>query len=193
MRRACYARAILATITVLAATVLGFPNRAEAQSRPAFTVDATTGSGYGGGGEFRDRNIGGVRLALGVRSRGTRLVSVYGEVAMEWLAIAMGHDAICEPSPRGGCKEPFPELAGPSASAGVLVRPTSRLELRSGVGGAAYRADGTRVGAVTGQVDAAAFPFRRVGIVVGKRMIVVPRYRGDRLSTSPWAFGLRLR
>jgi hypothetical protein len=53
--------------------------------------------------------------------------------------------------------------------------------------------DGTRVGAVVGQLDAAVFPTAHIGLVLGPRFVVIPRYRRDRLTMIPALFGLRVR
>lgn len=75
----------------------------------------------------------------------------------------------------------------------IMRRSDERLEMRAGIGGAAYAADGPRVGAAVAQIDAAAFPVDHFGPTLGARWIVVPRYRGDRLSILPWALGVRIR
>jgi hypothetical protein len=106
----------------------------------------------------------------------------------------MGHHAVCFPNPRGGCKDSYPEFFGPVATIGAIGRTANdRLEGRIGVGGAAYIADGTRVGAVVSHLDAALFPFTHIGVIAGGRWIAVPRYRGDRLSILPWMIGVRYR
>lgn len=164
-----------------------------AQRPVAIAIDATVGGSQGHGGEFWDRGLAGARLALTVRDGGTRTLVPYGEAAMDWLSITMGHDLLCVPSSRGGCMDPYPRLRGPMISFGLLARPRRRVELRGGVGGAAYEARGTRVGAITANADVAAFMVGHVGVVIGTRFVIVPRYRGDRLWTNPWAMGLRIR
>src|SRR4051794_33420988 len=96
-------------------------------------------------------------------------------------------------SPRGGCLDSYPEFSGTTAIIGVFAQPADELELRLGVGGGAYSADGPRVGAAVTQFDAALFPVRHVGVIAGARWIVVPRYHGERLSIAPWMLGLRFR
>ena len=112
---------------------------------------------------------------------------------MDWISLTMGHKTVCYPSTRGGCIPPYPELAGPEIVVGLMLHPGQKLEIRGGVGGAAYRADGLRVGGALAQLDVALFPARRIGIVGGVRAVVVPRYRKDQLSTFPWLLGLRVR
>jgi hypothetical protein len=74
-----------------------------------------------------------------------------------------------------------------------MARPRPWVEARVGVGGGAYSADATRAGAVVGDADVALFPLNHVGVAIGVRPIVVPHYRGDRLTMIPWTFGLRIR
>jgi hypothetical protein len=164
-----------------------------AQSGPSLSADATIGGGAGRGGEFFDRGIGGARLALSIRGAKVARVAPYTELAMDWLSFGLGGDAICAIGPRGNCLPRFPALSGPEVTVGAVVRPGARLEVRGGVGGGAYQVANTRVGGVLGQVDAAVFPVQHVGVVVGGRAVIVPRYRGDRLWTLPWAVGLRFR
>jgi hypothetical protein len=65
--------------------------------------------------------------------------------------------------------------------------------MRVGVGGAAFAADASRVGAAICQVDATVFPIAHVGLVVGARRIVIPNYRNGRLSLLPWTVGVSVR
>ena len=164
-----------------------------AQRPVALAIDATVGGSQGHGGEFWDRGLAGARFAITVRGGGMRTLVPYGEAAIDWLSITMGHDLLCVPSSRGGCMDPYPGLRGPTISFGLLARPRRRIELRGGVGGGAYEAEGTRVGAITANGDIAGFIVGHVGVVIGTRLIIVPRYRGDRLWTNPWAIGVRIR
>jgi hypothetical protein len=183
-----FATILLATSFTLVA------ERVPAQARTSAAVDATVGIGVGKGGEYIDRAIAGGRLAASLRRWQTPHTGVFGELSMDWLAVSMGHDLVCGPSPRGGCVTPYPELSGPAATVGVVTgRTDGRFEARLGAGGGAYGADGTRVGAVVSQLDASVFPVSHVGLIAGARWIVVPRYRSDKLSMVTCAFGLRLR
>lgn len=167
---------------------------AGAQSNPSFAVDATTGAGQGNGGEFFDRGIGGVRLAVSVSGTRDARLSPYVEIAKDWLALGMDHILICYPSTRGGCIKPYPDLRGIELILGGLLRPTPRVELRAGVGGGAFEAsEGPRVGGIVGQADATVRVSNHIGVLLGTRYVVLPRYIGDRLWTMPWAFGLRVR
>lgn len=165
-----------------------------AQTRTSIAVDAALGGGFGKGGEFFDRQIAGARFGVGIRTLRSSHFGLFAEGSMDWLAWSMGHYAVCYRNPRGGCLDPYPEFSGPTLVAGVVAaRPDGRFEARAGLGGAAYgAAEGPRVGAAIGQLDAAAFPLRHVGLVLGARWIVIPRYRGDRLSVVPWMFGVRI-
>lgn len=189
MRRPSYNTFILASVGFL----LLSDHAVGAQSRPSLAAELTFGGGTGRGGEFRDRGNGGARLAMSVRGSCVKRVAPYAELAMDWLSLAMGHDAVCYPSSRGGCIKTYPQFAGPELTAGVIVRPVDQMEIRAGVGGGAYQADGPRVGGVLGQLDAAIFPVRRVGVVAGVRVVVLPRYQGERLGTNPWSIGIRVR
>jgi hypothetical protein len=162
-----------------------------AQFISSVAVDATTGAGKGRGGTYWDRDNGGVRLAVSLRHRTSPNVSLYSELAMEWLAIRIGHDALCVLKPDGSCMPAYPEFSGPAATFGLVAQPNQRLEFRGAVGGAAYKADGTRVGAIVGQLDGVVFPFQHVGFLIGGRVVTVPRYRGDQLATYPWMVGVR--
>ena len=96
-------------------------------------------------------------------------------------------------SPGNGCRPLYPDVTGPSSSVVLVYAPTARIETRIGGGSGAYSVEGTRVGAVVGQVDAAVLPTSHVGVVVGVRALVIPRYQHDRLSAFPVLVGLRVR
>ncbi len=166
---------------------------AAAQGQTTLAVDATLGAGTGNGGEFFDRDLIGVRLAASLRRSGPTRVGFFGEIALDALSLTSAHAAVCYPNPRGGCLDSYPELWGPTLTGGLLIRSTDQIEARLGVGGGAFVADGTRVGAAVIQADVAFFPVRHIGAIAGARWVAVPRYRGDRLSILPWAIGLRLR
>jgi hypothetical protein len=170
------------------------PHLAHGQSRASFVVDATVGAAQGRGGEFTDRETMGGRVSLIVsRSAATRL-SLFGEVSMDVLGVAMGHTAVCIPNPRGGCLDSFPELSGPAALVGVSTESWNRrLQWRVGVGGGAYAKEKTRVGALISHVDGAILPTSHVGMVLGARWVVIPRFQSDRLSLLQWSFGVRIR
>jgi hypothetical protein len=179
---------------LLVALVLVAEYPVGAQSKPSFAVDATTGGGRANGGEFFDRGIGGVRLAVSVSGTRDARMSPYAEIAKDWLALGMGHITICYQSTRGGCVQPYPELRGIELILGGLLRPTPRVELRAGAGGGAFQApEGPRVGGIVVQADASVRASDHIGVLLGTRYVVLPRYIGDRLWTMPWAFGLRVR
>lgn len=166
---------------------------ASAQGRPSFALEATIGGSRGRGGDYEDRTLGGARIAASVRTNQQRHVGVFAEVAMDWIALSMGHDLSCRISSTGGCVPIYPELFGPELLVGVLLRAAPDAEVRAGIGGAAYTAGGVTVGGAVAQLDGAIFPARHFGLVGGVRAIVVPRYRHDRLSTFPWFIGVRIR
>jgi hypothetical protein len=55
-----------------------------------------------------------------------------------------------------------------------------------------WSADAT-MGGMVGQLDAGVFPATHFGVVLGARILVIPRYRHDRLTMIPVLFGLRIR
>ena len=165
-----------------------------AQTARTAALDATIGAGVGHGGDFFDRQLLGARLAASLRwSRPTRF-ALFGEVAIDALSLSSGHYAVCYLNPPGGCLDAYPQLIGATITAGLLApRLPDRFEMRLGLGGGVYRTDNTQVAAPVGQADVAWFPTAHLGLVVGGRAIIVPRYHGDLLATFPWAIGLRLR
>jgi hypothetical protein len=185
-------RFALGLILAVAASVS--PHGAQAQARTSVSIEAALHAGSGKGGEFFDRDVVGARLGLSVRRWRNPTLGVFAEGSMDWLQLRSGHVTVCYLSSRGGCLGEYPEFAGPTAVVGLVARRMNRLEMRAGLGGAAYApTNGPRVGAVVSQVDAAVFPIAHIGLVLGARWIVIPRYRGDRLSVIPWAFGMRVR
>lgn len=184
----------LRRIVLVAACGLALsPARTAAQARTTMAVDATVGAGLGKGGEFYDRNLQAVRIAASLRRSNPTRLGFFGELAFDALSKLSGHAAVCYFSPRGGCMPHYPELWGPTLTGGVIAQPTHRIEARLGVGGGAFTGGTTRVAAVVSQADLTFFPLTHIGLVAGARWVVVPRYRGDRLSILPWAIGLRLR
>lgn len=177
----------------LAAVLTICPAPSFAQAARAVGLEAMAGAGSGHGGEFFDTGFPAAHLGVTVRVRQRGSMAVYGEGGYDWLGLGMGHKAVCIPSSRGGCKPAYPDMAGPTGSLGVLLVPSRRIETRVGVGAAAYSVDGTRVGAVIGQLNAAWFVTPHIGLVVGGRAAVVPGYRHDLLSAIPVLLGLRLR
>jgi hypothetical protein len=167
-----------------------------AQSRVSATGEAAMALGHGGGGEYRERGIGGFQFAASVRFRRSAAVSVFGEITRESLGFIAGGDAICVVSPHGGCVPRYPSFGGVAATAGLLFRDGADGEWRAGVGMGAFSTDDrghTRVGALLGQLDGAEFPFEHVGITLGVRSVLLPRFRGDRLWIVPVSLGLRVR
>ena len=181
--------------SVLAAATLagGCSRGVSAQITYPWSADGTIGIGAGKGGEYRNNDGGAARLALTERVVQRGQLAMYVEAGYDWFGLGIGGDAVCVVASGGYCRPLYPSIAGPSASAGVLLTPLTRLEMRAGLGGAAYSVDGTRLGAVIGQLDVAGFPAEHIGWIVGARLAVVPRYRHDRLSMIPVLFGLRLR
>jgi len=165
-----------------------------AQARTSIAVDAMASSGSGRGGAFVDRQLVGARLGISVHRWRAARWGAFLEGSFDGLDMTTGHKTSCLQHPGGGCMPPFPDFAGAAVVGGLAAaRADRRLELRAGLGVAAYAADdGPRVGAFLGQLDAAAFPIAHVGLVLGARWIVIPRYRGDRLGVVPWTLGFRI-
>jgi hypothetical protein len=168
------------------------PERTAAQGRTTIAVDATLGAGFGKGGEFYNRAQQSGRIAVSVRRSRSTQVGLFGEVALD-AVLPSGDLLVCYQSPRGGCLQRFPDFWGPTLTGGLIAQRIDRFEARLGVGGGALSSGGSRVGAAVSQLDVAFFPLSHIGLITGTRWIVVPRYRGDRLSVLPWAIGLRLR
>jgi hypothetical protein len=188
-------------LTLVLAFTLGFwaSRNASAQVEHRWSADVTVGGATVNSGEFLNE-IGKAVAHLAIANRvlqGGRFTA-YAEAGYDWLGkagpIGANSDLVCiVDRPGGGCRPDFPDVTGPSASIGLLYAPFTRVETRVGVGGAAYSVDGTRVGAVVGQLDAAVFPAADFGLILGSRFAVIPRYRHDRLTMVPLLLGLRVR
>lgn len=185
-------RALRYIVLVVASGLALRPERSAAQGRTTMAVDAALGAGFGKGGEFYGRNQHSGRIAVSVRRSRPTQVGFFGEVALD-AVLPSGDLLVCYRSPRGGCLQRFPDFWGPTLTGGLIAQPIDRFEARLGVGGGALSAGGTRVGAAVSQLDMAFFPVSHIGLTAGTRWIVVPRYRGDKLSVLPWAIGLRFR
>ncbi|MEQ1689770.1 MAG: hypothetical protein ABMA00_00685 [Gemmatimonas sp.] len=166
---------------------------AGAQQRIRLTLDATVGAGFGKGGEYRSRSIGGARVAVSTRFQSATGWNPFGELSLDGLSLGLIRGVGCQLNARGACVKPYPELIGATAVLGVATTLASRVDLRFGVGAGAYTADGTHAGAAIAQTDITAYAFDTVGLVAGVRWVVVPQYRGDRLTILPWMIGLRVR
>jgi hypothetical protein len=142
--------ALLAAVFALGA------HRMNGQVPFAIAVEATAGAGPAKGGDFHDRSVIGARLAVSVLRQQANGIGLFGELAADWSP-ELGGDAVCYISSRGGCQPDFPQFSGPTARIGVIARGDG-AETRLGIGGAAYAADGSRVGAMVTQLDVAIFP-----------------------------------
>jgi hypothetical protein len=177
---------------------VGSPHHASAQAAHRWSSDVTVGGAIVDGGDFLNHSKAAAHLSLAGRIRQRERFAVYVEADYDWLGrfglLGTNPDLVCVVDhPGGGCRPSYPDVAGPSASIGLLFAPVNGVEARVGVGGASYTIDGTRVGAGVGQLDAAVFPAPHVGLILGARLGVVPRYRHDRLTMVPVLLGLRLR
>lgn len=182
--------------------VLGFtlavatPRSAGAQVAHRWSSDVAVGGAIVNGGDFFNNGRAAARLSVADRVLQRGRFAAYTEIGYDWFGqfglLGGNPDLVCVGSPGGGCAPPYPGVAGPSASVGLLYAVT-RVETRVGVGGAAYSVDGTRVGAAIGQLDAAVSAATHLGLVLGARCAVIPRYRHDRLTLLPLLIGVRVR
>ena len=176
---------------------LGSSRHASAQVEYRWRADAAVGGATVKGGEFFNNGKAVAHLSIADRLLQRGRFAVYAEAGYDWLGrfglLGADPDLTCVGAPGGGCEPPFPDAGGPSASIGLVYAPFPPVETRVGVGGAAYSVDGTRVGAAVGQLDAAVFPAAHIGLMLGARFAVIPRYRHDRLTMVPVLLGLRVR
>jgi hypothetical protein len=162
------------------------------------SVDGAVGVASVDSREFLNLGKAVAHLALTDRLLQRGRFAVYAEAGYDWLGkfwlIGENPDLDCLlVTPGAGCAPSFPDVSGPTASVGLAYAPSTRIEARVGVGGAAYSIDGTQVGAAVGQLDAAVFPAAQLGLFLGARFVAVPRYRHDRLTMVPVVLGLRAR
>jgi len=177
---------------------VGSPYRASAQAEHRWNSDVSIGGAIVEGGKFFNNGKAAARFSVADRVLRRGRFAAYVEATYDWLGrfgvLGGNPDLVCVVDrPGGGCEPSYPDVTGPSASIGLLYTPVARVETRVGVGGAAYSVDGTRVGAAVGQLDAAVFPAAHLGLILGARFAVVPRYRHDRLTMIPVLLGLRVR
>lgn len=184
---------------VLAFTLgVGTSRDVRAQLPDRWSADAAFGAAIVKSGEFFNNSRAAARLSVADRLVQRGRLAIYAEAGYDWLFVygllGGNPDLVCVVrSSGGGCEPPYPDIAGPSASIGLLYAPVTRVETRVGVGGAAYSVNGTRVGAAVGNLDAAVFPSTHVGLTFAARFAVIPAYRHDRLTIIPLLFGLRVR
>ena len=177
---------------------VGSPHSGCAQIAHRWSSDAVVGGAIVKGGDFFNNSRAAASLSVADQMTQRGRFATYAEASYDWFGqfglLGGNPDLVCiVDRPGAGCEPPYPDVAGPSASLGVLYAPFTRLETRVGVGGAAYSVDGTRVGAAIGQLDAAVFPAAHLGLTLSGRFVVIPRYRHDRLTMIPVLVGLRVR
>jgi hypothetical protein len=177
---------------------LAWPHPANAQAAHGWSSDVNVGGAIVEGGRFYNIGKAAAHVSLADRVLQRGRVATYVEAAYDWLGrfgpLDANSDLTCIVDRQGGgCRPDYPNVIGPSASIGLLYGPSPRVETRVGMGGAAYSVDGTRVGAVVGNLDAAFFPAAHFGLILGARFAMIPRYRHDFLTTIPMLFGLRVR
>jgi hypothetical protein len=176
----------------------GSPRDASAQAVHRWNSDVTVGAAIVEGGDFFSTGKAAAHLSLAGQVLQRSRFATYVEGGYDWLGrfglLGANPDITCIADRQGGgCKPEYPDVTGPSASIGLLYAPSSRVETRVGVGGAAYSIDGTHVGAALGQLDVAVFPTSYLGLILGARCAMIPRYRHERLTMIPLLVGLRAR
>jgi hypothetical protein len=204
VRRARTGMGLKDTVLGRLSLVLGFtlglasPRYAGAQAAHRWSADVTVGGAVAEGGEFFSNGKAAAHLSLALGMLQRERFATYVEAAYDWLGrfglLGADPDLTCIADRQAsGCRPDYPDVTGPSASIGLFYAPSTRVETRVGVGAAAYSVDGTRVGAAVGQLDAAVFPIARLGLILGARFALIPRYRHDRLTMIPVLLGLRVR
>jgi hypothetical protein len=170
------------------------PPMLHAQSRTSFAVDLSLGGGVGSGGEYHSTDVITARIAGSLTHQPAQGVGKFLELAAEPLGSLEGDKLTCVPSSRGGCTPRFPDFSSVTLLAGVISgRTNGHVELRAGLGGGIASFEHTRVGVLVGQADVAFFPIRHAGIVLAGRSHIIPRFRGDHLTTRVILVGLRFR
>ena len=167
-----------------------------AQVRRSAALDAGIGIANGRGGDFVDRGFAGARIAVSGVVPVTQNVGLFIGLGYDWSGRPPAHGDLCriDPgNPGGGCLPSFPAIRGADLTVGGAAALGSTVELRAGLGAGAFSLDGTRLGGVLGEGEVAFFPVASFGIVASTRTLVIPSYRGDRLSLARWSLGLRLR
>lgn len=156
--------------------VLGFtlavssPHSASAQVAHRWSSDVAVGGAIVYGGAFFNNGRAAAHLSVGDRLLQRGRFAAYAEVGYDWFGqfglLGADPDLTCVGITPRRCAPPYPGVAGPSASVGLLYAPVPRVETRVGLGGAAYSVDGTRVGAAIGHLDAAVFSAAKLGLVL---------------------------
>ena len=163
-----------------------------AQTPSPYSAAITWTAGDGKGGDYYERSMFGIRMGVSARHWLSANVGVVAELAGETLSMNGSHTDICILNSTGGCKDRYPHFSGGTGTVGLIVAPSSEVEMRVSAGGGVYT-KGSRAAALVGDADVVAFVGSHVGIVVGMRGILLPDYRGDRLWEVPFTIGVRVR
>ncbi|MEO8620217.1 MAG: hypothetical protein ABI625_04060 [bacterium] len=67
------------------------------------------------------------------------------------------------------------------------------LEARRTVGKLNRRCVMVHVGLIAGETSVTAYLLDAVGITLGRKVLIAPAFNGDRLTTTSWLIGGRLR
>lgn len=168
------------------------PGALGAQTVPAVTVDLAAGSGahpaHAGARWFlEDQREPVAHGALGIRLGGPGRVRPVAVLDYSFDVRDADVVAICVLAPDGSCRESFPSTTGAAAALGVRIAVTDRL--LAGVLAGVGRYDGpTRFAGV----DLSARVFRRVGVLVAFRHVVIADPESPRTWFRPLTFGVRL-
>jgi hypothetical protein len=155
------------------------------------SAEAGVGYGTGNGGSYANRDVIDMFAAASLRFNTSSARAWYLEGA-GIVRLFQSGVTDCLPLP-ASCVQDFPNHVGLTVSAGLVASVKSWLEMRAGVGGGVMHFDSHAVPALTGQLDVAAFPVKRVGLVVGTRPLVFTSKRNIRISRIPIVMALRVR
>jgi hypothetical protein len=163
------------------------------QAQTSFAVDGSVNVGAGKGGEFKNDDLASWRVGASLSRGITKKVGMFGELAVDPTSLITGDKLNCVPSSRGGCAPAFPKFSSASLLLGAMSSRDRWFEVRGGVGGAVLASDHTYVGGIVSQADVGLFPLRHMGLVLGWRAIIVPKFRHDRLTLGSAVVGVRIR
>jgi hypothetical protein len=183
----------------LAAMIAISAVKAGAQTPSRYSAELTLSGGHDQGGEYLEgvRDLHGARASISARRWATAQSGFFGELSVETLKYSQHYDSSCDRPKSGiGCLKPFPIFAGTALTVGVIRAPSSRSELRAGLGGAWYHADTGAMAhtmALLAHLDAAWYVVSHVALTTGVRGTLVPSFRDERLTAWVVTVGLRAR
>ena len=171
---------------------------ASGQSLRSVALDARVGVAEGRGGDFVDRDLNAAQIDVSGAVPITKSLGIFASLGYDWFGhIIPAYGDVCVVRPPGstssGCIPSFPAGNGPSLTLGGAFALGTTVELRAGLGAAAFSLANTRVHGVLAEGEAAFFPVTSIGFVARTRSVTIPRYRGDRLGLANLSLGIRLR